>query len=178
MRRVLSAPVLTAPVLAAVLIVAAACSTGAGRTASSDGSPTVSASAGSSPTTTPAGPAGSTAGGATGPAGGNAREVCVAAQKSTSEAVMVFVSELGTMMQASSANDTKGAQAAQRKAEAALATWARAVKEQGAKATDPRLKSVLGEIAAEVGTMKAELDRVDQSKLDQLQERLDQLCAT
>ncbi|MEV1290013.1 hypothetical protein [Micromonospora sp. NPDC049679] len=178
MRRVLSAPAFTAPVLAAVLIFAAACSGDGGRTASGGASPTVSASPGSSATTAPAGPGGSTAGAPTATAGGNAREVCVAAQKSTSQAVMVFVSELGTMMQASSANDTKGAQEAQRKAEAALAGWARAVREQGAKATDPQLKTVLGELGAEIGGMKAELDRVDQTRLDQLQQRLDQLCGS
>ncbi|SDZ26599.1 hypothetical protein SAMN05444365_108145 [Micromonospora pattaloongensis] len=165
-------------VLAATLIGIAACSDG----------PDPDAGAAASPSVTSAAPAPTASGGATAgrgtpdtassvPAGGNARQVCVAVQKKTSESVMVFVTELGRMMQASADNDTRAAQDAKRKAEAALAGWGRAVREEAAKATDPRLKSVLAEIGAEVGAMKAELDGVNQSKLDELQQRLDQLCA-
>jgi hypothetical protein len=85
---------------------------------------------------------------------------------------------LGKSLQAAGANDSAGAQAAQRKAEAALQTWSTAMREQSAKSTDARLKAVLAEIATEVGAMKASVDSVDEVKLDQLQQRLDQLCAT
>lgn len=114
----------------------------------------------------------------TGPAGGNGKEVCAAATKASSESVQTFVGELGKSLQAASANNTAGAQTAQRKAEAALRTWGTAMREQSARATDPRLKAVLAEIATEVGTMKASVESVDENKLDQLQQRLDQLCGT
>jgi hypothetical protein len=123
------------------------------------------------------GPTGS-AGTDTAPAGGNGKEVCAAATKASTSSVQTFVSELGKSLQAAGANDTAGAQAAQRKAEAALQTWGTAMREQSAKATDARLKAVLAEIATEVGTMKASVESVDEVKLDQLQQRLDQLCAT
>jgi len=114
----------------------------------------------------------------TAPAGGNGKEVCAAATKASTTSVQTFVAELGKSLQAAGSNDTAGARAAQQKAEAALRTWSTTMREQSAQATDARLKAVLAEIATEVGTMKASVDSVDETKLEQLQQRLDQLCGT
>ncbi|MGX7675744.1 hypothetical protein [Plantactinospora sp. DSM 117369] len=110
------------------------------------------------------------------PAGGNGREVCAAATEAATSSVQTFVSELGKSLQATSTGDSAGAQAAQRKAETALQTWGNAMREQSARATDERLKTVLAEIATEIGTMKATVESVDENKLQELQQRLDALC--
>ncbi|MFY1687309.1 hypothetical protein [Plantactinospora sp. WMMB782] len=130
------------------------------------------------PGSSPGGPSGSPAVADTRPAVGNGKEVCEAATKAATSSVQTFVSELGKSLQAAGAGDTAGAQTAQRKAEAALRTWGDAMREQSARATDERLKTVLAEIATEVGTMKATVESVDENRLEQLQQRLDQLCAT
>ncbi|MFC6021901.1 hypothetical protein ACFP2T_37790 [Plantactinospora solaniradicis] len=166
----------------AVLFTAAGCSAerdraGSPNSSGAEPSGRVPSSGAPSPGGTAPGPTGSP-GTDTGPAGGNGKEVCEAATKASTTSVQTFVAELGKSLQAAGANDTAGAQAAQRKAEAALRTWGTAMQEQSAKATDARLKAVLAEIATEVGTMKASVDSVDENKLDQLQQRLDQLCGT
>lgn len=121
------------------------------------------------------GPGGSP-GGDNAPAGGNAREVCDAATKASADSVRTFIEELGKSLQATGANDTAGAEAAQRKAEQALQDWGDAMREQAGRATDARLKAVLTEIGTQVGSMEASVESVDETKLDQLQQRLDQLC--
>jgi hypothetical protein len=113
----------------------------------------------------------------TGPAAGNAKQVCTDAMAASSKGVTTFLAELGNMLNAAGKGDGKAEYEARQKAEAALATWSSAMKEQAAKATDGRLRTVLTEIGAEVGTMRADIDSVDSAKLDQLQQRLDTLCA-
>lgn len=159
-------------VAVAALFTAAGCSGERPTPAGPDG-PGGGPAAGASSSAPPLGP---TAGVSASPAGGNAKEVCAAATKSSSDSVRIFVAELGNMLQATSAKDAAAAETAQRKAEAALNSWSSAMREQSARATDPRLKAVLADIAAEVSTMKASVDSVDEVKLDQLQQRLDQLC--
>ncbi|GIG92808.1 hypothetical protein [Plantactinospora endophytica] len=167
--------------IAAALFAAAGCSGERDGAAAPDPSARPSggtpSSGAASPGATPGGAAGSPAVD-TSPAGGNGKEVCEAATKASTSSVQTFVSELGKSLQAAGTGDTAGAQGAQRKAEAALQTWGTAMREQSARATDERLKGVLAEIATEVGTMKATVESVDENKLQQLQQRLDQLCGT
>ncbi|MCW6009950.1 hypothetical protein K1W54_36215 [Micromonospora sp. CPCC 205371] len=110
------------------------------------------------------------------PAGGNSDAVCAAAQNASGQAVGTYISELGNMLAASGKGDTKAADAARSKAEAALDGWSTAMKEQSAKAEDPQLKAVLAEIGAEVDKMGADIDSVNEAQLGDLQERLDRLC--
>ncbi|MFB6396004.1 hypothetical protein [Polymorphospora lycopeni] len=110
------------------------------------------------------------------PAGGNAREVCETASKAAAGAADTYITQLGAMMQATASGDTAAADAARTKAEAALKSWSGAMREQAGRATDARLKAVLGEIATEVDSMKADVTSVDGMKLDELQQRLDALC--
>ncbi|MEH1011930.1 hypothetical protein V6U90_02225 [Micromonospora sp. CPCC 206060] len=173
-----------------IAVTAVAMLAGAGCSADRDGtagSATPAATAGSTGApaagpTTPTGagpgtPGGGTSGGTAAPAGGNGREVCDAATRAGSTAVQTYVSELGKMLTATGAGDTKAAEAARQRAEAALNGWRTELTRQSGLATDARLKTVLAEIAAEVGTMKADINSIDSDKLDQLQQRLDQLCA-
>ncbi|GAA3773506.1 hypothetical protein GCM10022225_71400 [Plantactinospora mayteni] len=165
--------------IAAALFAAAGCSgerDGAAAPGPSGGpSAGVPSSGAGTPGASPGGPAGAPVVD-TSPAGGNGKEVCADATKAASSSVQTFVSELGKSLQAAGTGDTAGAQAAQRKAEAALQTWGNAMREQSARATDERLKGVLAEIATEVGAMKATVESVDENKLQQLQQRLDALC--
>jgi hypothetical protein len=112
------------------------------------------------------------------PAGGNAASVCDAAVKASSTAGTEFVRELGTMLQAGGKGDNAAADAAERGAQKALDRWADAMEQQADRATDARLRTVLDEIGAEVGKMKADIDSVDATRLEQLRQRLDQLCGT
>ncbi len=50
------------------------------------------------------------------------------------------------------------------------------MREQAAKATDPQLKATLAEMGAEVAGLKPDVTSIDGSRLDQLQQRIDQLC--
>ncbi|MFC0532652.1 hypothetical protein [Phytohabitans kaempferiae] len=162
-------------VVVALLLVGAGCSAdrpSAAPSASVSTSPGAPAGAAGSP-----GAQGSPGVTETGPAAGNAKEVCAAALAAGGKGVTTFLVELSKMAEAAGKGDGKGEYEARQKAEAALATWANSVKEQAAKATDARLRTVLTEIGDEVGTMRADIGSVDSAKLDQLQQRLDTLCA-
>jgi hypothetical protein len=80
------------------------------------------------------------------------------------------------MVQASGAGDSKGAEEARRRAETAIAGWAAAMREQSARASDPRLRAALADVGTEVGTLTADLNAIDETALDRLQQRVDQLC--
>jgi hypothetical protein len=159
---------LAAAAIAATLLVVGGCS------ADRDGGPGTAAPASGSP----GAPAASATppGAVTGAAGGNAQEVCAAATKASSESARAFIVELARMLEAANANDTKAADRARRKAEGVLAGWAAALEEQSGRATDGQLKAVLAEVGAEVGTLKADINSVDEVRLDGLQQRLDRLC--
>lgn len=124
--------------------------------------------------TAPASPG--AAGVVTGPAGGNAKEVCASAIKLSATAIQTFFTELSKMLQAGSTGDTEGATAAKGKAEAALKNWSKGLGEQADRATDPQLKAVLDEIGAEVAGMRVDLDSIDEVELERLRQRLDTLC--
>lgn len=159
---------LATAVIAVIVILATGCSgtrdgAAPGSTPAS-GAPDASASAGSSP------------GGVTGTAGGNAAEVCADAMAASGESVQVYIAELGKMLQATGSNDTVAVQEAERRAQGALDDWAATMREQSGRATDPQLKTVLAEIGTEVATMRADISSIDETTLDRLQQRLDQLC--
>ncbi|GAA4463051.1 hypothetical protein [Phytohabitans houttuyneae] len=160
----------------AILLVGAGCSAdrpAASPSSSVSAAPDGPSGAAGSPGATGA-PGGTTE---TGPAAGNAKQVCADALAASSKGVSTFLTELGAMLKAAGEGNGKAEYEARQKAEAALATWSNAMKEQAAKATDGRLRGVLTEIGTEVGTMRADIDSVDSAKLDQLQQRLDTLCA-
>ncbi|WP_229402414.1 hypothetical protein [Micromonospora okii] len=124
---------------------------------------------------TPAAGSGAPAGG--GPAGGNAGAVCAAAQQAGSTAVRTYVAELGRMIGAVGENDSATAETARKRAEAALTGWRAALREQSGQATDPQLRTLLADLASEVGTLGTDVDAIDEEELEGLQQRLDQLCA-
>ncbi|PZF87898.1 hypothetical protein [Micromonospora deserti] len=159
MRRLLAVTAVTTVLLAGV-----ACSTDR-----PDAGPAGAAAAG-------AGATGATSGAGAGAAGGNAPEVCAAARRASGAAVRTYVEELGRMMAAVGANDGTAAEAARKRAEEALTGWRTALEQQSARADDPQLRTLLSDIATEVGAMGTDLDSIDETELDRLQQRLDQLC--
>ncbi|MBM0237628.1 hypothetical protein JNW88_11500, partial [Micromonospora sp. ATA32] len=116
-------------------------------------------------------------GAGSGAAVGNAPEVCAAAQQASSTAVRTYVEQLGVMIGAVGASDSKAAETARRQAEAALTGWRTALTRESGRATDPQLRTLLADLAAEVGTLGTDVDSIDETELDRLQQRLDQLCA-
>ncbi|MFC4019849.1 hypothetical protein ACFOW4_18155 [Micromonospora sp. GCM10011542] len=123
---------------------------------------------------TASGPAVST-GTPTAPGGDTAR-VCAAAQRAGSTALRTYVAELGQMVAAVGAGDRAAAEAGRQRAEAALAGWRVALRQQSAQATDPQLKTLLTDIGTEVAALGADVGSIDETELDRLQQRLDQLC--
>ncbi|MCM0677857.1 hypothetical protein NCC78_24730 [Micromonospora phytophila] len=165
MRRLLAVTAVTT-----VLLAVAGCSAGRPETApATTGTTPSGGSVGAPPTS--AGP-----GAGSGAAGGNAPEVCAAAQQASGTAVRTYVEELGRMMAAVGANDGTAAQAARERAEAALAGWRTALRQQSARADDAQLKTLLTDLATEVDAMGTDVDSIDETELDRLQQRLDQLC--
>lgn len=163
-------------VVVALVFVGAGCSADKpSASATHSASPSGSASAAPDPTAASPG-AGGPGVNETGPAAGNAKQVCADAMAASGKGVAAFLAELGNMLNAAGKGDGKAEYEARQKAEAALAAWSNAMKEQAAKATDGRLRTVLTEIGEQVGTMRADIDSVDSAKLDQLQQRLDTLC--
>nr|WTA66574.1 hypothetical protein OHB51_29535 [Micromonospora sp. NBC_00855] len=124
---------------------------------------------------TPAGPSGMPASG--GVAGGNATEVCTAAQEASTTAVRTYVAELGHMLAAVGAGDSRAAETARGRAEAALADWRTVLREQSGRTNDPQLKTLLTDLGTEVSALGADVESIDETELDRLQQRLDQLCA-
>ncbi|MEV5690274.1 hypothetical protein [Micromonospora globbae] len=145
--------------------------------------PTAPATSGSGPTAGPASgsgpPAAPTAGPAAGggaPAGGNAPAVCAAVQRAEATAIRTYDEELGRMVAAIGANDHTAAETARRRAEAALDGWRRTLREQSARAADPSLAALLRDLDAEVAAMGTDVGGLDETELDRLRQRLDQLC--
>lgn len=149
--------------LAVVLLVAALSVVGGCAT---DASPTGSTTTGT-PTGTPAG------GGA---AAGDTAQVCAAARQVAASAVQTYVQELGRMVAAVGDGDSATAGAARERAEAALAGWRTALREQSARTADPQLKTLLTDIGTEVAALGVDVESIDETELDRLQQRLDQLC--
>ncbi|MGN9890445.1 hypothetical protein [Micromonospora sp. L31] len=163
MRRLLAATLVTA-----VLLTGSGCSGGR----SDEAAPATGPSTGPSATSTvlPSAPV------SVAPAGGNGPQVCAAAEQASSAAVRTYVEELGKMIAAVGANDSTGAETARKRAESALTSWRAALREQSAQATDPQLKTLLTDLATEIGTLGADVESIDETELDRLQQRLDQLC--
>lgn len=132
------------------------------------------------------GPTGVTTGGsasgsngvpASGAAAGGGTKVCVAAQQASTTAVRTYVAELGRMVAAVGAGDSSTAEAARGRAEAALDGWRTELREQSEQATDPQLKTLLTDLGTEVAALSVDVESIDETELDRLQQRLDQLCA-
>ncbi|MEU5784827.1 hypothetical protein [Micromonospora lupini] len=165
---------LAVTMVVAVLAVGAGCSAdrsgGAGPAgATAEGSGPAAGSGGA-----PGGLTGTPVGG--GVAGGNA-QVCAEAQQAGATAVREYVAELGRMVAAVGAGDTATADAARTRAQTALAGWRAALREQSARSTDPQLKTLLSDLGTEVAALGADVESIDETELDRLQQRLDQLCA-
>ncbi|WP_328343772.1 hypothetical protein [Micromonospora sp. NBC_00421] len=111
------------------------------------------------------------------PAGGNGPQVCADAEAASTTAVRTYVEELGKMIAAVGANDSTAADTARKRAEVALTTWRTVLRQQSGRATDPQLKTLLTELATEIGRLGTDVDSIDETELDRLQQRLDQLCA-
>ncbi|SCG38629.1 hypothetical protein GA0070609_0607 [Micromonospora echinaurantiaca] len=127
---------------------------------------------------TPAASAGALTSGpvASGAAGGDATGACAAARQAGATAVTTYVEEVGRMLAAIGANDTATAETARRRAEAALTGWRTALRQQAERAADPQLKTLLADLAGEVAALGTDLDAIDETELDRLQQRLDQVC--
>lgn len=119
----------------------------------------------------PAPPAATPAPTATGDAG-----VCARAKQAGSAAVQRYVQKLAEMLRASAVKDRRTEEAARRDAEVALAGWRDTLREQSARATDPRLRTLLADLATEVGGLGTDVQAIDESEFDRLQGRLDELC--
>ncbi|RKR87757.1 hypothetical protein BDK92_2049 [Micromonospora pisi] len=197
MRRPLPAAVITTALLTAVLLAGSGCAAERPRTEGQAPSATTSADPGAStpgvpgpsgtpgpsngagaPSAGPGGPANpaNPIPSVTGPAGGNAKEVCAAALKTNTDSGTAFVTDLMAMMQATGDGDTAAATAAKTRAERGLANWTSALKEHSSRASDPTLKSVLTELATQIGSMKPELNSINEIRLDELNQRIETLC--
>ncbi|MFJ6168506.1 hypothetical protein ACIQH6_25535 [Micromonospora orduensis] len=152
---------LAVTLLVAALFVGGGCAT--------EASPTGSTTAG-----TPTGPPGTPAGG--GAAAGDTVQVCAAARQVGASAVQTYVEELGRMVAAAGDGDSATAGAARERAEAALTGWRTALREQSARTADPQLKTLLTDIGTEVAALGVDVESIDETELDRLQQRLDQLC--
>ncbi|SCG60026.1 hypothetical protein [Micromonospora inositola] len=159
MRRPLAATMVTA-----VLLTGAACADNDSNPFSvgfASPAPSATAAPGVSgtPTPTPTGDAG----------------VCLAAKRAGSTAVQTYVQKLAEMLTVGR-TDRAAADAARRDAEAALAGWRDALRQQSGRATDPQLKTLLADLATEVGSLGTDVEKIDEAEFDRLQQRLDELC--
>ncbi|WBB66887.1 hypothetical protein [Micromonospora sp. WMMD812] len=127
-------------------------------------------------TTTPSAAGTATTAGAGTAGGGNTPAVCAAAQEAGATGIRTYVEEVGRMVAAVGANDSATAEAARQRAEAALVGWRSALRQQSAEATDPELRTLLSDMSTEVDAMGADVAAIDETELDRLQQRLDQLC--
>ncbi|MFG1761266.1 hypothetical protein [Micromonospora echinofusca] len=167
MRRLLAVTALTA-----VLLAGSGCAAERPERAAPPGAPTGPATGG------PAGGATTGAPGTgSGAAGGNAPEVCAAAQRAGETAVRTYVEELGKMVAAVGADDAAAARTARERISTALTDWRSTLRRESTRAEDAQLKTLLADMAAEVGTLGTDVDSIDETELDRLRQRLDQLCA-
>ncbi|MER7418755.1 hypothetical protein ABT346_18560 [Micromonospora peucetia] len=174
MRRLLAVTALTAVLLAGTGCAAERPE----RTAPAGGAPLSGAPTGAA---TPGGPTGGAPGAGPGAgseaAGGNAPEVCAAAQRAGETAVRTYVEELGRMVAAVGASDAPTARTARDRISTALTEWRSTLRRESTRAEDAQLKTLLADMAAEVGTLGTDVESIDETELDRLRQRLDQLCA-
>ncbi|MFF5176111.1 hypothetical protein ACFY3U_26280 [Micromonospora sp. NPDC000089] len=111
------------------------------------------------------------------PVGGNGPQVCVEAEAASSTAVRTYVEETGRMLAAAGANDDTAARTARKRAQDALARWRTTLREQSDRATDPQLRTLLTDLSAQVARLGTDVESIDETELDRLQQRLDQLCS-
>ena len=102
--------------------------------------------------------------------------VCARAKQAGSVAVQTYVQKLAEMLRAGGTGDRSTEKAARRDAEAALAGWRDVLREQAGRATDPGLRTLLADLATEVGGLGTDVRKIDETAFDRLQQRLDQLC--
>jgi hypothetical protein len=112
----------------------------------------------------------------TGTATGNAEQVCSAARRLGADQAAAFIGELGKALTAGGDGDQAAADRARRAAATAINRWSVGLRAEADRADDPRLGGLLDDMAAEVSTMTADVDSIDDARLDELQQRLDQLC--
>ncbi|MEU4775604.1 hypothetical protein [Micromonospora sp. NPDC023644] len=167
-------PLLAVTALTAVLFAGAGCAAERPERAGPPGGAPIGgvASGGPGGGATGAGP-----GAGSGAAGGNAPEVCAAAQRAGETAVRTYVEELGKMVAAVGANDATAARTARDRISTALTDWRSTLRHESTRAEDAQLKTLLADMAAEVGTLGTDVDSIDETELDRLRQRLDQLCA-
>ncbi|MEU1689744.1 hypothetical protein [Micromonospora sp. NPDC005707] len=102
--------------------------------------------------------------------------VCARAKQAGSAAVQTYVFKLAEMLRATGRGDRKTADAARKDAETALAGWRDTLREQSGQAADPRLRTLLADLATEVGRLGTDVQSIDETEFDRLQGRLDELC--
>ncbi|MET8529995.1 hypothetical protein [Micromonospora sp. NPDC005172] len=158
--------------LVAVLVAGGGCSDGR----PGDAGP-VGVTGGSDPSASAAGSGGSTGTPVGGAVLGGDAQVCAEAQRAGATAVREYVAEVGRMLAAVGAGDTVTAGAARDGAQAALTGWRAALREQGTRAADAQLKTLLSDLGTEVAALGVDVESIDETELDRLQQRLDQLCA-
>jgi hypothetical protein len=172
---------LTTAAVVITLLVGTACSSerdgvvpvASGQPAAGTASPSESpASAGGAPPDATPVPA------VTATAGGNAASICPAVIEANSEGARTYVTELGKMLQAEGDRDTAAAKSAAKRVEAALKSWSETLRTQSAKATDAELKAALAELATEVAGLEPDIASIDESQLERVQQRVDQLCGS
>jgi len=112
----------------------------------------------------------------TGVAGGNATKVCGDALKASEAGTTAFVDSLSKVLEANGKGDTAAANEAEKKLDAAIDTWAAALRTSSSAATDAQLKTTLAQLADEVGKLTADIETIDDTKLGAIQDRLDALC--
>ncbi|GIF52324.1 hypothetical protein DFJ67_0228 [Asanoa ferruginea] len=171
-------------VLSAALLAVAGCSAdveGRGTAAGTPG-PTTSGTPAPGPSTSPGAPAGTVAPELslgpvpTAKAGGNATQACADALKASSNGTTAFVQQLTAVLEAEQKKDQAGQRAAEAKLESTLDTWAADLRKVSTTATDPQLKTTLGQLAGQVDKMTSDVETIDDATLGAIQDRLDALC--
>jgi hypothetical protein len=109
-------------------------------------------------------------------AGGNGPQVCAAARTESEKGTTAYIDQLSVLLQAQGMGDKAAVDAARAKLDSGLDSWAGELRRLSGTAQDAQLKAVLGELAAEVDRMEANLDSVDDGRLGNIQDRLDALC--
>ena len=113
----------------------------------------------------PPGPTGVPASGACG-AAATPRRSAPPRRRPARTAVRTYVAELGRMLAAVGAGDSRTAEAARGRAEAALADWRTVLREQSERAADPQLKTLLTDLGTEVcrARRRRRVDRRDRTR--------------
>jgi len=109
---------------------------------------------------------------------GNTAAICAQAGRVTTQFGKTFAEDVRLLIDASSKSDPAAADQAKKKTSRDVASYSFALGDMSKLAGDARVAKALGEMSRQVNALKGDVRKLDETKLADLSDRLDEACGT